>query len=98
MRAGLAMVTGKHKVRSPRIDPRLPVIVTYVDGLPLPSTGQRGGFAQLELLRDRALLSRRLHIVLQYVAGQRLLGRRLPELRATLGRPGLGARRSDQSE
>ena len=56
MRAGLAMVMGRHKIRSPRIDARLPLIVTHVDSLPLPGLGQRLGIARLELLRDRALL------------------------------------------
>jgi site-specific recombinase XerD len=56
MRAGLAMVMGRHKVRSPRIDARLPFIVTHVDGLPMPDLHQRVGIARVELLRDRALL------------------------------------------
>ncbi len=56
MRAGLAMVMCRHKIRSPRIDARLPLIVTHVDSLPLPDLGQRLGIARLELLRDRALL------------------------------------------
>jgi site-specific recombinase XerD len=56
MRGGLAMVMGRHKVRSPRIDARLPLIVTHVDSLPLPDLGQRLGIARVELLRDRALL------------------------------------------
>ena len=57
MRAGLALVMGKRQVRSPRIDARLPLIVTHVDGLPLPpDTEPWGAMRLLELLRDRALL------------------------------------------
>ena len=56
MRAALAMIMGKHKVRSPRVDPRLPLIVTHLDALPLPSARKRAAIARLELLRDRALL------------------------------------------
>ncbi len=66
MRAGLAMVMGKHKVRSPRIDPRLPLIVTHVDELALPNPDHRCGIARLELLRDRALL----HVL--FYSGMRL--------------------------
>jgi site-specific recombinase XerD len=57
MRAGLAMVMGRHKVRSPRIDARLPLIVVHVDGLPLPADCDPWGQSRrLEMLRDRALL------------------------------------------
>jgi site-specific recombinase XerD len=56
MRDGLRTVMGKHVYRSPRIDPRLPLIVTHVDGLALPEWSERGGVRRLELLRDRALL------------------------------------------
>jgi site-specific recombinase XerD len=50
------MICGKHKVRSPRIDPNLPRILTHVDSLPLPDWSERKGASRLELLRDRALL------------------------------------------
>jgi site-specific recombinase XerD len=56
VREGLRQVMGKRKYRSPRIDPRLALIVTYVDNLPLPPESERGGVRLLELLRDRALL------------------------------------------
>jgi site-specific recombinase XerD len=57
MRGGLAMIMGKHKVRSPRIDARLPLIVTHVDNLPLPPDSDPWGhMRRLEVLRDRALL------------------------------------------
>jgi integrase/recombinase XerC len=56
MRGGLRRVMGKDTYRSPRIDPRLPVILTYVDGLALPEWSERNGSRRLELLRDRALL------------------------------------------
>jgi site-specific recombinase XerD len=42
--------------RTPRIDQRLVLIVTHVDGLQLPTGEQYGGAARLELLRDRALV------------------------------------------
>ena len=50
------MLTGKRKYRSPRIDPNLPRILTYIDNLPLPDWSERKGASRLELLRDRALL------------------------------------------
>lgn len=56
MRDGLRMTMGKHRVRTPRIDPNLPRIVTYVDELPLLPLEQWDGAARLTLLRDRALL------------------------------------------
>jgi site-specific recombinase XerD len=56
IREGLRQAMGKPKRRSPRIDPRLPLIVTYVDNLPLPPVSQRAGVRRLEVLRDRALL------------------------------------------
>lgn len=56
MRDGLRRLMGRQHYRSPRIDQRLPLIVTHVDGLPLPEWSVRQGVARLELLRDRALL------------------------------------------
>jgi len=53
MRAGLAMVIGKHKIRSPRIDARLPLILTHVDSLPLPDLGQRLGIAGVDAAQPR---------------------------------------------
>jgi integrase len=58
LRAGLREVMGRPPhYKTPRIDGRLPEIVTYADALPLPGGG--GAAAQrrrLECLRDRALL------------------------------------------
>jgi site-specific recombinase XerD len=56
MREGLRQIMGKAKRRSPRIDERLPLIVTHVDNLPLPPATMRNGARRLEVLRDRALL------------------------------------------
>ena len=56
MRDGLRLIMGNHRMKSPRIDRRLPLIVTYVDHLPLPGGEQWDGAARLTLLRDRALL------------------------------------------
>jgi site-specific recombinase XerD len=56
MREGLRQVMGRPKRRSPRIDERLPLIVTHVDNLPLPPANMRNGARRLEVLRDRALL------------------------------------------
>ena len=49
-------VMGRVPYRTPRIDQRLVLIVTHVDGLPLPAADQYGGQLYQELLRDRALL------------------------------------------
>lgn len=56
MRDGLRIAMGKQRIKSPRIDPNLPRIVTYVDSLPLPPVDRWDGAARLTLLRDRALL------------------------------------------
>jgi len=56
IRDGLRHATGKRVYHSPRIDPRLPLLVTYADSLPLPGLSERNGASLLELLRDRALL------------------------------------------
>ena len=47
---------GRGTYKSPRIDRRLPTLVTYVLSLPLPPPTERGGVKRLELLRDQALL------------------------------------------
>ena len=49
-------VMGRVPYRTPRIDQRLVLIVTHVDGLELPPGDQNGGQARLEILRDRALI------------------------------------------
>ena len=56
LRDNLREVMGRTSYKTPRIDRRLPLIVTYVDGLELPPARQPGGQARLELLRDRALI------------------------------------------
>ncbi|HLZ31145.1 MAG TPA: tyrosine-type recombinase/integrase [Chloroflexota bacterium] len=56
MRENANQVMGRGTYRSPRIDRRLPTLVTYVLSLPLPAPSERGGVRRLELLRDQALL------------------------------------------
>ena len=57
LRDNLREVMGRTSYKTPRIDPRLATIVTYVDQLELPPAGPNGsGQARLELLRDRALI------------------------------------------
>ncbi|MDQ3811844.1 MAG: site-specific integrase, partial [Chloroflexota bacterium] len=56
MRENAREVMGRANYRSPRIDRRLPVLVTHVLALPIPSEHERGGARRLEALRDRALI------------------------------------------
>ncbi len=56
MRENLREVMGRGSYKTPRIDRRIPLIVTYANELPLPSARDRNGVRRLELLRDRALL------------------------------------------
>jgi site-specific recombinase XerD len=56
MRENANQVIGRGTYKSPRIDRRLPMLVTYVVSLPLPPPTQRGGVKRLELLRDQALI------------------------------------------
>jgi site-specific recombinase XerD len=56
LRDNVREVMGRASYRTPRIDSRLVLIVTHVDGLPLPPAEQYGGQPRLELLRDRALI------------------------------------------
>ena len=56
LRDNVREVMGRVPYRTPRIDNRLVLIVTHVDGLPLPATDQYGGQPYLEILRDRAML------------------------------------------
>ena len=56
LRDNLREVMGRTAYRTPRIDRRLALIVTYVDNLELPPAGKAHGQARLELLRDRALI------------------------------------------
>jgi site-specific recombinase XerD len=56
MFANATETLGKLYWRSARHDRRVPLLVAYVDNLPMPDASQRGGISRLELLRDRALL------------------------------------------
>jgi len=56
MRENASQVIGRGTYKSPRIDRRLPTLVTYVVSLPLPPPAERGGVRRLELLRDQALM------------------------------------------
>lgn len=56
MRDNLREVVGRIPYKTPRIDQRLPILVSYVNTLPLPDPAERHGQARLELLRDRALI------------------------------------------
>jgi len=56
MRENVAEVTGRSTYKSPRIDRRLPTLVTHVLALPIPSPTKRQGVKRLELLRDQALM------------------------------------------
>jgi site-specific recombinase XerD len=58
IRAGLHEVMGRApSYKTPRIDQRLPEVVTYVEAVPLPSgEGAAVQRRRLELLRDRALI------------------------------------------
>jgi site-specific recombinase XerD len=56
MRDNLREVVGRIPYKTPRIDQRLPVLVNYVNSIPLPDPAERHGQARLELLRDRALM------------------------------------------
>jgi len=56
MKADAQETLGKISKRSARHDRRIPLLVAYVDQLPLPSVEQRKGISRLELLRNRALM------------------------------------------
>ena len=56
MRENVAEVMGRTTYKTPRIDRRLPLLVTHVMALSEPSPEARNGVKRLELLRDRALL------------------------------------------
>jgi site-specific recombinase XerD len=56
MRENVREVTGRASYKTPRIDRRLPLLVTHVLSLPLPPPTARRGVRRLELLRDQALM------------------------------------------
>jgi site-specific recombinase XerD len=55
VRANLQEVVGRVPYRTPRVDQRLPLVVRYVDSIPVPVASQHAG-AALEVLRDKALV------------------------------------------
>jgi site-specific recombinase XerD len=56
MRENASQVVSRGSYKSPRIDRRLPTLVTYVMSVPLPPPTDRGGEKRLEVLRDQALM------------------------------------------
>ena len=56
MRSGLQEVMGKANYKTPRIDQRLPLVVLYVNNIPLPDPTRASQGKRLEILRDRAIL------------------------------------------
>lgn len=56
MRENASQVMARGSYKSPRIDRRLPTLVTYVVSLPVPPAAERAGVKQLEVLRDKALM------------------------------------------
>ena len=56
MRDNVREVMGRATYKTPRIDRRLPLLVTHVLELPEPSASERRGIRRLEWLRDRALM------------------------------------------
>src|ERR1700730_17731443 len=54
MAANAAETLGKVHQRSARHDRRVPLLVAFVDNLPMPDARQRVGVSRLELLRERA--------------------------------------------
>jgi site-specific recombinase XerD len=56
MRDNAAQVMGRGSYKTPRIDRRLPLLVTSVLAQPIPPETERRGARRLEILRDRALI------------------------------------------
>ena len=56
MRENVRAVMGRASYKTPRIDQRLPLLVTHVLELPIPAPTERRGARRLDVLRDRALL------------------------------------------
>jgi len=56
IKAGLQEVMGKGSYKTPRIDRRLPLVILYVNNIPLPAQEPRNRSRRLEILRDRAIL------------------------------------------
>ncbi|MGI5837275.1 MAG: tyrosine-type recombinase/integrase [Chloroflexota bacterium] len=56
IRAGLQEVMGKGSYKTPRIDRRLPMVILYVNNIPLPEPTPKNHSKRLEILRDKAIL------------------------------------------
>lgn len=56
MRENVREVAGRGHYKSPRIDSRLPLLITHVLAQPIPPATKRKGIQRLEALRDRALM------------------------------------------
>jgi len=56
VKANAREAMGRGTYRTPRIDKRLPLIVTYVESIALPPAGPAAAGVRLELLRDQALI------------------------------------------
>ncbi len=56
IRAGLQEVMGKGSYKTPRIDRRLPLVILYVNNVPLPALSPENREKRLEILRDKAIL------------------------------------------
>lgn len=56
IKAGLQEVMGKGSYKTPRIDRRLPMVILYVNNIPLPPQTRENRSRRLEILRDRAML------------------------------------------
>ncbi|MCL4532463.1 MAG: tyrosine-type recombinase/integrase [Actinobacteria bacterium] len=56
IRAGLQEVMGKGSYKTPRIDRRLPLVILYVNRIPIPPPTPENREKRLEILRDKAIL------------------------------------------
>ncbi|HEX8969084.1 MAG TPA: tyrosine-type recombinase/integrase [Chloroflexota bacterium] len=56
MRDNVREVMGRASYKTPRIDQRLPLLVTRVLDRPIPPATERNGASRLEVLRDQALM------------------------------------------
>ncbi|MHB0870741.1 MAG: tyrosine-type recombinase/integrase [Chloroflexota bacterium] len=56
MRVGLQEVMGKGSYKTPRIDRRLPLVILYVNNIPIPPLAADNREKRLEILRNKAIL------------------------------------------
>ena len=56
IRSGLQEVMGKGSYKTPRVDRRLPLLILYVNNIPLPPPTPANREKRLEILRNRAIL------------------------------------------